>query len=397
MEEKSPDLRRVVIESIKHILGDAGFETEQNVSITGKSGINWVIDVYGKSYCKIFDLTIAVVVLVDEPLGPEKVSYYAYMKNDTDLDKVILVTNMKTDFDAKKIAENAGINIVEVSKLAMVTQKARGVLMKPHLKRVHVSPRLSHEKIMDKLKCEKTLLGGCKRKLVDAVLVYLPMYSYTITLELPHKASHEIEFEEHTVTFESIKGSMVHVDEHGTLEIDRNYSNLGELSFEVLEVIRYIVEHGPLTKEELFELVSVDEKKLERILLILLDKMLVDIYGDTYTIRQFTVPARYKSVTDFYKDNLEPGVPTEGEVASPKVSLDKLEYFLSIFGEVTDRTILYYPLYVAIYERPGTIIRVKVFDGNTGERLEEFEEILEHTDVLRKIGMEYEHKIKHGE
>ncbi|MCE4617733.1 MAG: hypothetical protein F7C32_04030 [Desulfurococcales archaeon] len=397
MDVESSDIYRVVLESVKKVLTTAGFETEQGVSIAGKSGINWTVDVYGKSYCRLFDLTVAVIIVLDEPITKEKVSLYAYMKNDVNIDKVLLVTNRKVDFDAKKIAKSIGLSIVDVSRLATVAPIAKTVMMKPQLKRSHISPAISHDEMMKKLRCEKTLLGGCKRKLIDTVLVYLPLYSYTITLELPHKGTHEIEFNEHNVTFESVKGSMINVDEDGTIQIERAYANLGELSFEVMEVIRYIVEHGPLTKEELFELVAVDEKKLERILLILLDKMLVDIYGDTYTIRQFTIPARYRSVSDFYKDKLKTGIPADHEIINPRVSLDKLEYFLSIFGEVSDRSIIYYPLYVAIYEKPGTIVRIKVFDGNTGERLEEFEELLEHTDVLRKIGMEYEHKIKHGE
>ncbi len=375
-------VRREVIDTLSGLLRSLGFEVETDIPVEGKSGLTYNFDIIGTSFCKLFEVKVGIKIRLGKTLTTEDVLNLAMTRNDTNIDKIVVVSDSPLHPSVKSLTEYYNIGVVDFDKLSSVGGSF-GVTQLKVLKHFHVKPKIDMETAVKQAKCERGIFGSCKGVHKATILGYLPIYEYKVSLESPSKGDSQIEFIESDVDFESIRGSMVSVDDEGTLKLENILVNIGDLSFEVVEVARYIAEHGPLTREELSEIVSIDERKLERIILVLMDKMLIDVYGDTYAIRPLSLPGKYKSVSA--KHRLENGIPTDGEILHAIVSPEKLEYLLEAFGTVHEAKLIYYPLYINVYEKKKGIYRVRLVDGNTGKRLTDFEELLEHTDDIRRI------------
>jgi len=375
-------IKKEIADTICNLLRNIGFDVEKEAPKEGKSGMTYNFDVIGKSFCKIFDIEVGVLIKVGHTLTADDIINLHGIREDTRIDKIIVVTDKSVSPKVKSLAEYFNIGLVDIEKLSSVGAAFNISQMKV-LKHYHIKPRLTIEEVRGKAKCDKGLFSSCKGKHVATILGYLPLYEYKVSLESPPKGESQIEFRETALDFESIRGSMVSIDENDTLRLENLLVNIGDIPFEVVEVARYIAEHGPLTKEELSEIVSIDERKLERIILVLMDKTVIDVYGDTYTIKPLSLSKNYRSVSQAYK--LENGVPGEGESLHPYISPEKLEYLLEAFGTVHGVKVVYYPVYINIYEKSDGIYRVRMVDGNTGRRLDDFEELLEHTDDIRRI------------
>jgi hypothetical protein len=375
-------IKKEIADTVCNLLRNIGFDVERDAPKQGKSGITYNFDIIGKSFCKIFDVEVGVLIKVGHTLTVNDIIIFHGISEDTGIDKIVVITDKAVSPQVKSLADYFNIGLVDIEKLSSVGAAFNISQMKV-LKHYHVKPKLTIDEARKKAKCDKGLFGSCKGKHVATILGYLPLYEYKVSLESPPKGESQIEFRETALDFESIRGSMVSVDESGTLRLENLLVNIGDIPFEVVEVARYIAEHGPLTKEELSEIVSIDERKLERIILVLMDKMIIDVYGDTYTIKPLSLSKNYRNVSQVYP--LENGVPSEGETLHPYVSPEKLEYLLEAFGTVHNIKVIYYPVYINIYAKSDVIYRVKMVDGNTGRRLDDFEELLEHTDDIRRI------------
>lgn len=374
--------KKELTDTLCNLLKRIGFEVERDAPVEGKSGITYNFDLIARFFCKIFTINIGVLVKTGETLTVDDIIKIHGIHEDTGLDKIVVVTDKSVSPQVKSLSSYYSIGLVDVEKLSNVGAAFNITQMKV-LRYYYVKPKISIDEAAKRAKCDKGLFGSCKGKHVATILGYLPIYEYKVSLESPHKGETQIEFRETELDFESIRGSMVSIDEEGTIRIENLLVNIGDIPFEVVEVARYIAEHGPLTKEELSEIVSIDDRKLERIILVLMDKMIIDVYGDTYAIKPLSVPKKYRSVSHAY--SLERGTPHEGEILHPYVSPEKLEYLLEAFGTVHGIKLVYYPVYINIYEKSEGIYRVKLVDGNTGKRLDDFEELLEHTDDIRRI------------
>ncbi len=374
--------KKELTDTLCNLLNRIGLEVERDAPVEGKSGITYNFDLIARFFCKIFTINIGILVKTGETLTVDDIIKIHGIHEDTGLDKIVVVTDKSVSPQVKSLSSYYSIGLVDVEKLSNVGAAFNITQMKV-LRYYYVKPKISINEAAKRAKCDKRLFGSCKGKHVATILGYLPIYEYKVSLESPHKGETQIEFRETELDFESIRGSMVSIDDEGTIRIENLLVNIGDIPFEVVEVARYIAEHGPLTKEELSEIVSIDDRKLERIILVLMDKMIIDVYGDTYAIKPLSVPKKYRSVSQAY--SLERGTPHEGETLHPYVSPEKLEYLLEAFGTVHGIKLVYYPVYINIYERNGGIYRVKLVDGNTGKRLDDFEELLEHTDDIRRI------------
>ena len=374
--------KKELTDTLCNLLKRIGFEVERDAPVEGKSGITYNFDLIARFFCKIFTINVGVLVKTGETLTIDDIIKIHGIQEDTGLDKIVVVTDKSVSPQVKSLSSYYSIGLVDVEKLSNVGAAFNITQMKV-LRYYYVKPKISINEAAKKAKCDKGLFGSCKGKHVATILGYMPIYEYKVSLESPHKGETQIEFRETELDFESIRGSMVSIDDEGTIRIENLLVNIGDIPFEVVEVARYIAEHGPLTKEELSEIVSIDDRKLERIILVLMDKMIIDVYGDTYAIKPLSVPKKYRSISQAY--NLERGTPHEGEMLHPYVSPEKLEYLLEAFGTVHGIKLVYYPVYINIYEKSEGIYRVKLVDGNTGKRLDDFEELLEHTDDIRRI------------
>ncbi len=375
-------IKKEIADTICNLLRNIGFDVERDAPKEGKSGMTYNFDIIGKSFCKIFNIEVGVLIKVGHTLTVSDIINFHGIREDTRVDKMIVVTDKSVSPQVKGLAEYFNIGLLDIERLSSVGAAFSISEMKV-LKHYYVEPKLTIEEVRKRAKCDKGLFGSCKGKHIATVLGHLPLYEYKVSLESPPKGESQIEFREIALDFESIRGSMVSIDENGTLRLENLLVNIGDIPFEVVEVARYIAEHGPLTKEELSEIVSIDERKLERIVLVLMDKMVIDVYGDTYAIKPLSLSKNYRSVSQVY--SVEKGIPSEGETLHPYVSPEKLEYLLEAFGTVHNVKVVYYPVYINIYEKSEGIYRVKMVDGNTGKRLDDFEELLEHTDDIRRI------------
>ena len=375
-------IKKEIADTICNLLRNIGFDVEREAPKEGRSGLTYNFDLIGKSFCKIFNIEVGVLIKVGHTLTTDDIINLHEIREDTRIDKIVVVTDKSVSPQVKSLAEYFNIGLVDIEKLSSVGAAFNISQMKV-LEHHHIKPKLTIEEARKKAKCNKGFFGSCKGKHVATILGYLPIHEYRVSLESPPKGESQIEFRETALDFESIRGSMVSMDESGTLRLENLLVNIGDIPFEVVEVARYIAEHGPLTKEELSEIVSIDERKLERIILVLMDKMIIDVYGDTYTIKPLSLPKNYRSISQVY--TLENGIPGEGETLHPYVSPEKLEYLLEAFGTVHNIKVVYYPVYINIYEKSEGIYRIKMVDGNTGKHLDDFEELLEHTDDIRRI------------
>ena len=208
-------------------------------------------------------------------------------------------------------------------------------------------------------------------------IVYLPLYTFETRLHRVNYTEAALEALEVYLSFEAIRGSLVRAGGDGTLELHHEWQRIGELDYSALEVLEYIDREGLASYEDL--LAHFGDEKIEGVLNLLVELRLVDeIESGSYTVRPLDLHG-YRSVYLTHKDRLEKERPPARQVLPAEAPYPLIRAFVSLFGEVREEMVIYYPILVIAYSRSreGRVTYVyTLVDGVTGERVTDIEDIV---------------------
>ena len=220
-----------------------------------------------------------------------------------------------------------------------------------------------------------------------SALVYLPIYVYTTRLHRVDYSDEILESAEASLSFDAISGSLVGSDRKGTLLVMDYWVRLGELGLDEIRALEVIAREGAASIAALR--VALDREDVQDIVGILLERGVVDEVEEGLYVLRMPNLISYRSPFKVLKDRLVSGRPEDGFVLDAEVHFSLLRRILSVFGEVAESAILYYPIYILSYakRRDNRLIYSYIaVSGVSGERMSDVEEILMSSNrALSKI------------
>ena len=220
-----------------------------------------------------------------------------------------------------------------------------------------------------------------------SALVYLPIYVYTTRLHRVDYSDEILESAEASLSFDAISGSLVGSDRKGTLLVMDYWVRLGDLGLDEVKALEVIAREGAASIAALR--VALDREDVQDIVGVLLERGIVDEVEEGLYVLRMPNLTSYRSPFKVLKDRLAAGRPEDGSVLDAEVRFSLLRRVLSVFGEVVESAILYYPIYILSYakRRDNRVIYSYIaVSGVSGERMSDVEEILMSSNrALSKI------------
>ncbi len=382
------------VKSLVELLLDSGFRVECRDGVRGASGTIWKVDcVFSKDY-SVFVLN-GVILSSPDPPTISLIEHAYTIKNDTGSDKVIVVAPEPGDRPIKSLARKLGVVILTPTAIKRAHLRTGEEPEWKPIEAFHFLPLVSGRhvaELVDKGTVLQSFLGslfqGRRHKVLGARVAYIPLlclHGFVHTLD---KEPETLEAEESSLCFDMVSGSLVSADE-GSITIVEEWSKLGELSDDAVEVLRYLGSMGTCSLSGLEE--ALKKEDLELVMEVLQDYGLVDnIGGDNYRIAKPPLEG-YVSPVETAKEKrarLVKGLPGCGTAFPALVGSDKLEKIVGIHGLFKEKAIIYYPLYVVVVlkERAGKRIETAMmFDALSGKRVEDFEEVIAETPAIIEV------------
>lgn len=379
------------VKSLVELLADKGFTVECKDGVRGASGTLWKVDcVFSKDY-SVFVLN-GIILSSPDPPTLSLIEHAFTIKNDTGSDKVIVVVPEPGDRSIKSLARKLGVAILTPSTIERAYLRAGEELEWRPLEVFHAPPLVRGSSVVglvEKGTILHSFLGslfqGRRYRVLGARVAYIPLlclHGFVHTLD---KEPETLEAEESSLCFDMVSGSLVSVDEE-SITIVEEWSKLGELSEDAIEVLRYLGSMGTCSLSGLEE--ALKKEDLELVIEVLQDYGLVDnVGGDNYRVAKPPLEG-YVSPLEAVRGKqakLVKGLPGCGTTFPALVGSDKLEKIVGVHGLFKERAVVYYPVYVVVVlkERAGKRIETAImFDGLSGKRIEDFEEIIAETPAV---------------
>lgn len=219
------------------------------------------------------------------------------------------------------------------------------------------------------------------------VLIYLPIYIYNMRLHRVDYSDEILEAAEAAVAFEAVSGSLVGSDRKGTLVVMDYWVRLGDLGPDEVRALEVIAREGAASMTALK--VALDSEDVRDIVGVLLERKVIDeVEEGVYVLRTPSL-AGYMSPLKVFSDSLTPGRPNNSPTLDVEVQFSLLRRIMSVYGDIIESTILYYPLYAISYmkKRDGRhVYSYIIISGISGDRMSDLEEILTSSSrALAKI------------
>lgn len=382
--------------NLKHLVESlfekAGFHLQTDVEVRGLSGATHALDILFEYKTPITRFR-GFAVVVEGELTKEVVELTYFKLMDLPLDKAVIVVGKEPSAELRELGSRLGIEVLCPSKLQVIADKLTAYEYQVFARTYHVEPLLSERAAVEALRrAERHGIFAKRQVLVYQELVYIPVYEYSVDVAIASAAGEGVEMKSANAYFEGIRGSVLSFASDGTLQMHPVLRDLDTMGFDAIALLRQLSEHEGLTLEEIIEQLGWDERKIKRILLMLLDKELIDLSGEKYVARIPEALVEQPRLSTFYRIN--PGNPPSGRVVKPRADIGKLAHFLeALNSKIYDKRIIMYPVYVGLYERSSGTITCMVMDGNTGKHLDQLEVILSDAGVLHQVEHAYRTKV----
>jgi hypothetical protein len=383
------DAVKVLVELLRR----KGFIVECKDGVRGASGTIWRVDcVFSKNY-SVFTLN-GIILSSHAPPTISLVEHAYTIKNDTGSDKMVVVVPEPGDKPIKSLAKKLGVVILTPHQIreTRVVEEEREL---GPLETFHLNPVVKGVEVVEQ--AEKgaglhSLLGsifqGRRHKVLGARVAYIPLlclHGFVHTLD---KEPESLEAEESSLCFDMVSGSLVSMDE-GSITIVEEWSKLGELSEDAIEVLNRVGSMGTCSLSSLEE--ALKNEDLELIIELLQDYSLLDnVGGDNYRVAKPPLDNYVSPVEAVRGKGLEllKGAPSCGSSFPALVGSEKIERIVEIHGFFRDKAIIYYPVYVVVTLKEKTGKRIEtamMFDGVSGRRIEDFEEVIAETPAIIEV------------
>ncbi len=322
------------------------------------------------------------IITIDSPTA-DTIEQALVAKNMIPLDKVIIVSDT-VQRDLAEIAERLGIVLVTPSLLNLaMADKLRQVV------EAYIEPGIGVEEMKLMMREAKIpgikpipLLGRRKRPL-GLRLLYYPILCYHVTVHALN-GGEAIATRDTILCLEAGSGSLVEWDDG--LSIVWEWGQLGELDDDAVEVLLAISRIGTVSLTQLRE--QFRDLDAELAVSVLEEYGLIErVGGDMYSIAPPPLEG-YKPIIDAVKDRIREK-PLDGpctRVLKPVVDPLKIRKIVEAIGRIEDEKILYYPVYMIVLseEKSYTYLTLLV-DGVTGSRLEDLEEVVRDSIMMKEI------------
>ena len=397
MNDKRGDTGTAVANAVKslvELLSEKGFTIECKDGIRGASGTIWKVDcVFSKDY-SVFKLNGVIISSYDPPTI--SLIEHAYtIKNDTGSDKIVVVAPDPGDRPIKSLAKKLGVVILTPSLISKARLRAVEESEWGPLETFHLLPLVKGSDVVEAAERGAPLysiLGSIfqskKYKVLGARVAYLPLlcvHGFVHTLD---KEPESLEAEESSLCFDMVSGSLVSMEEDA-ITIVEEWSKLGELSDDAIEVLTHIGSMGTCSLSSLEE--SLRKEDLELIVEVLQDYGLLDnVGGDNYRVAKPPLEDYIPPTQAAKEKGVEPvkGFPKCGTSFPALVGSDRIERIVGVHGLFREKAIVYYPIYVVVIlkEKAGKRIETAMmFDGLSGKRTEDLEEVIAETPAIIEV------------
>lgn len=364
----------------------AGFHLQTDVELRGLSGASHVLDIVFEYETPITRFR-GFVVVVEGELTKELVELTYFKLMDLPLDKAVIVVGKEPSVELRELGSRLGIEILCPSKVQMISDRLEAYGHETYARMYHVEPSMDGSAAAEALRRGERHGLFARRSLVYHELVYVPFYEYSVDVAVT-SAGEGVEIKSATVYFEGVHGGLLSFSADGVPQVDPALRDLDTLSFDAIALLKQLSEHEGLTLEEMIEQLGWDERKVKRVLLMLMDRELVDVSEERYFVRVPETLVKQPRLDTLYR--VKPGSPEDGRSVKPRADMGKLAHFLeALNSRVYGRRVIMYPVYVGLYERPGGAVSCMVIDGNTGRHLEQLELILGDAGVLHQVERAY--------
>ena len=233
------------------------------------------------------------------------------------------------------------------------------------------------------------MFSGTKVSFTGSILAYYTFRCYDVVLHAIDKSDEALESEETRLCFETATGTLVGVEDR-ELVVYEELSRLGELDEDAVSLLEQLSKIGTMSLNEVGEFVGGMERA-KIVVNILVEFGLVEVdVGDQVSIAPIDV-GNYRDLLGWLeKENLllRGRPPACAERLGPGFEVEKLDRVVGALGLVKRVYNVYYPVYIGVFRKAknGKYIDVTVLlDGVTGERLEEFEELIADSNVVFQL------------
>ncbi len=385
-----------LLKRVTSILETRGFNVECNGKIRGASGSYWDIQCIGS--LSIGPAIIRIGVAAASTVDSNAVEYYLSAKNDLALDKVIVVSKTRPPEELVRLALRLGISLVhgaEVEAEPRAGERGRTLYIHPQITMEEVLERIRTGRIKG-IKPVIPILGRRKSILGSRLLLY-PLLCLKGTIHAHLSGEGAIATREVDLCFEAGSGSLVSMEEHG-LSIVWEWGQLGEIEDTAVDVLVVIGEIGTVSLTQLKEHFS--DMDVELALSVLEEYGLIDrLGGDMYTIARPPIHG-YKSPMVELRELVEEKHPESGCARTLDSMVDpiKLRRIVESIGTVEEEATLYYPVYMVVVEDERSSIKHTILvDGVRGARLDDLEEVVSDSKMVKAIERIIEEIERNGE
>jgi len=319
---------------------------------------------------RVFNIKVGIAFAKSKD---DLVKLYA-SKRTLGLDKLIVVVNFNVDEISRSALKLEGIEILTIDEVLSILG-----LIKYEVKRVgvhYVKPQVDEvtfRKIVDKYQgriIKRGEYGGHN-------LIYIPIYDLYVTVYKINYTDLPLESLNAILSFEGITGSLVDVNSKGTIYIKGEWIRLGDLTLDELEVMKFVAKEGMASFSEIQA--HFEWENVGAIIDVLIEKGLLMEIGDHYQVKPPNLKG-YRGVSSSLKHLMLSGKPESASLMEPEVSPGLLAKIVGLIGDIKEIKIVYYPVYVIMYEKNvgGTKVRSYVLiSGVSGERMDDLEELIE--------------------
>ncbi len=372
-----------LLEKIKRVLEDSGFNVKCNGRIKGVSGSYWDINCYFEADYRI--MKVAGGIVLTQTIDPSIIEYIYTAKNDIGLDKVIVLTRSKGSSDLRDVAEKLGILIYTLEELQEELEAERPGLPTYYIKPV-IQKDIVEEKIREgRIRGLKSIIPliSRKRELIGVRLLYYPLLCYKVIVHVHGREESTIVTREMEVCFEGGSGSLVSLESHG-LAVISEWGQLGELEDDAIDVLTHIAEIGTVSISQLKE--HFTDIDVDIVIDVLFEYGLIErVGGEIYTIAKPPLH-NYKSPATALRELMVDENPVECSTRlDPLIDPGKLKRIVEAIGAVEGQTLVYYPIYIGVIRENGGESLTILIDGTTGDRLEDLEEVVKDSIAMKKI------------
>ena len=374
-----------------------GYRAIHNVRLAGRSGAEHQIDVYAELELPLHLLRVIVEAKAyDQPVDKDALLKLQQIVDDLGADRGVLATTSSFTTGALKMAEGRNVDLWDrdrVSRLlgevALSAHAAGGGDGTPHglagAGLLAIPPRISLDEARALVEADvaKRRRGGflgvgkVAEELAGVELVHRPFYEVVLDAATFSEERRGLRAREVVRTIAELRlsvdahtGAIVTVDQTGRIQPTAHA--LPELSPDEAEVVAAL-RGGEFTKDDLLARGS-RPAKVQQLLASLQAKGLLDsesLEGRRHVYRVtglVPVPNDFTSITEAFEVEplaIEPRV-IEGLARSQAGIVRAVEALVPDAG-VRELSVVYYPLYAVLLQRPDGVRRHELLDGISGQ------------------------------